>query len=74
MPSVSGKDVYEAAVKYNISELIVTAGFEKERGGVCGQWVVDSQPYTPGNQGNERGFGGPPDTPPNRPFASPSKF
>lgn len=70
---VSGKDVYETAEKFNISELIVAAGFKKSVE-ECGDRVVDTQPYTPGNQGSGRGFGGPPSVPPGKPFASPSTF
>jgi hypothetical protein len=69
---VGGQYVYEAAEKFDISELIVTAGFKKSVE-ECGDKVVDTQPYTPG-QGQRRGFG-PPRTPPGRPFvASPSAF
>ena len=70
---VSGQDIYVAAQKFNISELIVTAGFKKSVE-ECGDRVADTQPYTPGNQGRGRGFGGPPSTPPGKPFASPSGF
>ncbi len=70
---VSGQDIYTAAQQFNISELIVTAGFKKSVE-ECGDRVADVQPYTPGNQGRGRGFGGPPSTPPGRPFASASSF
>ncbi len=69
---IGGQDVYEAAAKSNISEMIVTAGFKKSVE-ECGDRVVDTQPYTPGNRGPGRGFG-PPRTPPGRPFASASTF
>jgi hypothetical protein len=69
---IGGQDVYEAAGKSNISEMIVTAGFKKSVE-ECGDRVVDTQPYTPGNRGPGRGFG-PPRTPPGRPFASASTF
>lgn len=69
---VGGQDVYEAAEKFDISELVVTAGFKKSIE-ECGDSVVDTQPYTPGNRGPGRGFG-PPRTPPGRPFASPGSF
>ena len=69
---VGGKDVFEAAEKSNISEMIVTAGFKKSVE-ECGDKVVDTQPYTPGNRAPGRGFG-PPRTPQGRPFASTSTF
>lgn len=69
---IRGQDVYEAAEKSNISEMIVTAGFKKSVE-ECGDKVVDTQPYTPGNRGPGRGFG-PPRTQPGRPFASTSTF
>jgi len=43
---VGGKDVFEAAEKSDISEMIVTAGFKKSIE-ECGDRVVDTQPYTP---------------------------
>lgn len=69
---IGGQDVSEAAEKFDISEMVVTAGFKKSVE-ECGDRVVDTQPYTrarvPG-----RGFG-PPRTPQGRPFvASPSSF
>lgn len=69
---IGGQDVYEAAAKSNISEPVVTAGFNQSVE-ECGDKVVDTQPYTPGDRGPGRGFG-PPHTPPGRPFASPSDF
>jgi hypothetical protein len=70
---VSGRDIYLAADKFQVSELIVAAGFKKSVE-ECGDRVTDVQPYTPGNQGRGRGFGGPPNTPRGRPFASPMSF
>ena len=69
---IGGQDVYEAAAKSNISEQVVTAGF-KQSVEECGDKVVDSQPYTPGDRGPGRSFG-PPHTPPGKTFASPNKF
>ena len=41
-----GQDVREAAEKYNISEVIVAAGYKKSKA-ECGDQVADSQAYTP---------------------------
>lgn len=41
-----GQDIRDAAKKYNISELIVAAGFKKSVA-ECGDKVADSQAYTP---------------------------
>lgn len=70
---VGGRDIYLAAEGNQISELVVAAGFKKSVE-ECGDRVTDVQPYTPGNQGRGRGFGGPPNTPRGRPFASPMAF
>lgn len=69
---IGGQDVYEAAEKANISEQVVTAGFKKSLE-ECGDRVVDTQPYTPGDRGPRRSFG-PPRTPPGKTFASPNTF
>jgi hypothetical protein len=53
---VGGQDVYEAAEKSKISEMIVTAGFKKSVE-ECGDRVVDTQPYTPGAAAVARTFG-----------------
>ncbi|KJR97823.1 MAG: hypothetical protein VR65_22660 [Desulfobulbaceae bacterium BRH_c16a] len=46
-----GQDVTEAAEKWDISEVIVTAGFKKSVA-ECGDQVADAQAYTPaGAQG-----------------------
>ncbi|GAB6190493.1 hypothetical protein [Desulfocastanea catecholica] len=69
---IGGQDVYEAAAKAHIAESVVTAGFKKsvEK---CGDKVVDTEPYTPGDRGPGRSFG-PPRTSPGKTFASPDKF
>ncbi len=68
---VSGQEVYNVAQEFNISELIVTVGFEKSVT-ECGDRVADTQPYTPGGS-QEIGSFGPESGPKDTPYASPSK-
>ncbi|MFT5726120.1 MAG: hypothetical protein ACI8PB_000238 [Desulforhopalus sp.] len=53
---VSGQDIYTATQAYGVSELIVSAGFNKSIE-ECGDRVTDTQAYTPGGR-QGRGFGG----------------
>lgn len=41
-----GQDIREAAQKYNISEMILAAGFKKSKA-ECSDMVADAQAYTP---------------------------
>ncbi len=41
-----GQDIREAAEKYNISEMILAAGFKKSKA-ECSDMVADAQAYTP---------------------------
>lgn len=69
---VSGEDVYNAAQKNKVSDLIVAAGFKKSKE-ECSDMVTDVQPYTPGGaQG--RGFGGANRGQRGKPYSSPSTF
>lgn len=68
---VGGQDVYEAAEKSNISEMVVTAGFKKSVE-ECGDRVVDTQPYTPGT--TDRPDFGPTPSPPDRQDVSVDSF
>lgn len=43
---VTGEDIYNAAQKNSVSEVIVTEGFRKSKD-ECGDMVTDTQPYTP---------------------------
>jgi hypothetical protein len=52
---VTGQEVYGIAQEYNISDLIVTAGFNKCVAG-CGDRVADTQPYTPGSPAGGKNF------------------
>ncbi len=63
-----GQDIRDAAKKYDISELIVAAGFKKSVA-ECADKVADSQAYTPVATGPS--FTGP-STGPSGTFASPS--
>ncbi len=54
---ISGKEIYEASINYEISEMIIQAGYEKSVD-ECKDQVVDSQAYTPTAQGGKKGFGG----------------
>jgi len=48
---VNGQDIREASEKWDISEVVVTAGFKKSKV-ECGDQVADTQAYTPtGDQG-----------------------
>lgn len=69
---VSGEDIYNSAQKYNISELIVAAGFKKSTE-ECGDSVTDTQPYTPGGR-QQRGFRNANRNQGGRSYASPSTF
>jgi hypothetical protein len=69
---VTGQDIYNAAQKYNVSELIVTAGFKKSTE-ECGDRVTDTQAYTPGGR-QGRGFGGANRGQRGKPYASVSTF
>lgn len=53
----NGQDITDAAIKYNISELIVAAGYKKSVE-ECGEQVADSQAYTPVATGGRVSFGG----------------
>lgn len=47
----NGQDIREAAEKYNISEMILAAGYKKSKA-ECADQVADTQAYTPaGNLG-----------------------
>ncbi len=69
----NGQDVTSAAQKYNITEIIVAAGYKKAVE-ECGDRVADSQAYTPINQGGRASFGGEPKPAGSGVFASPSSF
>ncbi len=69
---VSGQDIFTATQANGISELIVSAGFNKSVE-ECGDRVTDIQPYTPGGR-QGRGFGGANRGQRGRPYASPSTF
>lgn len=47
---VNGQDVRKAAEKWDISEVIVAAGFKRSKA-ECADQVADTQAYTPANQG-----------------------
>ena len=54
----NGQDITDAAKKYEISELVLAAGYKKSVE-ECGEIVADSQAYTPGRQAQGRTrFGG----------------
>ena len=53
----NGQDITNAAIKYNISELIIAAGYKKSVE-ECGAQVADSQAYTPVTTGGRPSFGG----------------
>lgn len=69
---VTGEDIYNAAQKNSLSELIVTAGFKKSKD-ECSEKVTDTQPYTP-TPSQGRTFGGPNRYQNGRLYASPSTF
>ncbi len=68
---VTGEEIYNAAQKFDISELIVEAGFKKSVE-ECGDRVSDTQPYTPGGR-QGLGFGGPNNGQGTAPYVSPSR-
>lgn len=69
---VSGEDVYNAAKKNDVSELIVAAGFKKSKD-ECSDIVADTQAYTPGGR-QGRGFGGANRGQRGNPYSSPNSF
>lgn len=69
----NGQDVTDAAKKYNISEIIVAAGYKKSVE-ECGDQVADSQAYTPVATGGRASFGGAPTPAAGGGFASVSTF
>lgn len=66
----NGKDIIAAAQQYEISEIILAAGYKKAIE-ECGDQIADSQAYTP----IALGFAGVPGMPPdNSSVASPASF
>jgi len=69
----NGQDITGAAQKYNITEIIVAAGYKKAIE-ECGKQVADSQAYTPVATGGRTSFGGAPTPSAGGAFASPNTF
>ena len=65
-----GQDIRDAAKKYGISGLILTAGFKKSVA-ECGDKVADTQAYTPVGAPM---ISGPPSPPGGHNYSSPSTF
>lgn len=68
----NGQDITKASLKYEISELVIAAGYKKSVE-ECGKQVADSQAYTPVAAGRTS-FGGSPTTGSSSSSASPSSF